>query len=679
MLTVAWLLVDMKCSSNNELTRGITGGSTNEKPPPANIPTSFPQVYTMTNYIMKSTPIEHCAWLYKTDGIHVIIVIEGCYMWIRTGYDKYEYVGEQSDKLFIPRTILDGELYNGLINVFDSPIVMDKDLNELPYRERMAAAAEFVNNLKNTFSDKYRFETSAYYPVDDWESVLDTLKRRVSPVTGAKIDGIIIQRTDLPYYPVANGTPSIYKLKPPRLITIDMRVHYVPEENLYYLYVQYDVKQFIKCFSRMVVNNKYHKKHTNIDKSKTLPPRFEALYVSPYSSLLHKLVARKKWDTNGYHEDDISSINTLMDQMIQFPMNYNNKIIELSLADDGWVPMRVRTDKTVPNSYSTAISNTNALFAPISLDVIYFSQKLFFDKSITTAYHEVSSVIRGYIIDKAIHKHLLETTKAKPLMNRKGYACIDLAGGRGADLIRLLHAGISDVFAIDSDRDALTAYVMRGMSAHYAKWKSVTGLRNSMPSSFTLSVAHGWLCDNNAPYVKDIKSRAEWRSFVGYKYDNPGVDVILMNYAIHYLCCSRKIMRSLGDFVRATLSKGGRFVVTCFDGDAILKDVTATPNGILKLKTFNISLDDMSDKNITEYPQMDKDSKFAKMPLPTIDSTGYRLEPLVLRTFIDAMGLKLVDTFNPCLESEEYMNDIENHELVTDYLRYVVTYVFEIE
>ena len=61
------------------------------------------------------------------------------------------------------------------------------------------------------------------------------------------------------------------------------------------------------------------------------------------------------------------------------------------------------------------------------------------------------------------------------------------------------------------------------------------------------------------------------------------------------------------------------------------------------------------------------------MPLPTIDETGYRAEPLVQQKYLDLLDMNVVEHYYPVEKCD--LSKINNHELVDDYLKYIQVYV----
>ena len=143
--------------------------------------------------------------------------------------------------------------------------------------------------------------------------------------------------------------------------------------------------------------------------------------------------------------------------------------------------------------------------------------------------------------------------------------------------------------------------------------------------------------------------------------------MILMNYAIHYLCDDISKIEELHRLVVSLLKPRGLFIFTCFDGDEIL-DIILNNQG--KVSSFTIEL-------------TDKKALKAKMPLPTIDASGYREEPLAvkskLKPFFESRQLKPIKPYSPLefvSKLPQYSNIVDKHR-VADFLKHIKVYAFQ--
>lgn len=632
------------------------------------VPKSFPQVGVLTNEILYKTPLEDFYWLEKTDGEHANLIIFSNTLYSVVHGRVVSLL--QLPNIFSKQTILDTEHYNNKWYIFDSPMIENKDISTLTFKERMEAATEFLStypSLQNLFEIKqFNVVDSTILP-----QLIKTINStNISPTTGNKIDGVVLQIDSLPYY--YDKGNIVFKLKRRVLNTIDFKLHYNSNENIFYLYL---IGSYIN-----VLFNKQRLPHEDIrtaddsfspisKSTKQLPNKLYILFDSSYFPDLHSFVPCESFNVNGYFADEISQITELQKKILADPMSFDKKIVELSLNEDNiWVPLRVRTDKKNSNSYDVGLSNCSVMFNPITEESIndsslYFtkSKQLAFDSTITDPYHDINKLIRLYNIERTINHTLTkQINNSGNLLN-----VLDLAGGRGADELSLYHCGATNIFAMDSDRTALVQYVER--TSRTTKIKDFHFLLPDsiepkyLPKFITINAIHGWLGEDNSLIESDIISRSE--------YPCNGFDAILMNYAIHYLCDSTNKIDELHRLVSSLLKQKGLFIFTCFDGDEILK-LIQTNEG--KVSNFKIEL-------------TDRDNMIARMPLPTIDSSGYREEPLAtkdkLAPFLNSKELSLLPgyPYSPidCISNlPQYKSIVDKHK-VSDFLKYIRVYAFE--
>lgn len=636
---------------NSSVNHGINGGK-NKKLKGSDIsdisdneiviPNNFPQVGVLTNKILQTVPLENFVWLEKTDGLHCNLIIFNNTLYVahKSELDKVKDLNIKSTG----QTVLDTELYEGKYYVFDASMIENEDISTLGFVDRMKKAEDFIGKHKIS-----EMEIKTFEPVKSIKSLIEFINQNeISPITGNNIDGVVLQRIDLPYF---NKYPTCYKLKRKVMNTIDFKLFYEKSEGVFYLYLYGSYSDVIKNRKKLPRINKYSKKHTGVDlNSGKLPNKLYVLFCSPYQEGLHKFKPRKTWNTNGYFNSNKIEINKLMNEILENPESFNDSIIEMSLAEDGWVPMRKRNDKPFSNGYAVGLSNSSVIFNPVGESSgSYFSKKLAFGENITTPYHDINKMIRKYIIERSINT-----------LNRK-ITVLDLAGGRGADELNLYHSGAYSIFAADADRDALVQYVERTtntVNQNHDFLLKESKIINGMPKSILINAIYAYLNEDNSSIIKDIKSR--------FEFPKDGFDVILMNYAIHYLCYKKQCILALKELIKSLLKPNGLFIFSCFDGDSLLDSMEGKDE--LKFNTFSIKL-------IEPEMKSDEDAIWAKMPLPTIDESGYRSEPLVQSTYLDLLDMKIIDRYYPMEELN--VNDIENHQLVDDYLNYINVYVMQ--
>lgn len=621
---------------------GMKGGGADDKSVDLeSLPGKYPQVGVLSNSIVNSVEKDKFVWLEKTDGLRVILLLENGKMYKVVAKSETEkYVIELKSVECEKRCLFDCEMLNDKYYVFDGIVVDGEDVSKMMYKDRMKKVKEWCEKMKIE-----GIVTKEFYKVESWEKLLAFIENTTSPITGNKIDGVVCQRCDKEYF-VEGKDYTCYKLKRVVMNTIDFYLSWKPDERKYYLYL-------LGTFADKDKNMKMLPRTTRYIEVEGVSNKKNGLYVlfaSPYKEGLHKFAPREKWDMSGFREDECRSIDMMMSDIRTNNMKYDGKIVEMALAEDGWVPMRVRSDKMNPNGYGVGLSNCGVMFAPLNVDEKqYFNSKLSSREEITKPFHEISHMIRKYTIE-----HYVST------IGRSDLSVLDLAGGRGGDEFNLYHAGVNNIFAVDSDRDALVQYVGKTKGIYKWQWEPMLGNTVDMCGrNLLLNVMRWELGEDNKGCEREIRERSE--------FPREGFNIVLMNFAIHYVAYSEKCMNALGELIRNVLKVDGIFIFTCFDGDRILKDMK---DGVLKTKCFEVKLSEKGDD-----VDSDEDVRWVMMPLPTIDDNEYRLEPLFTKKMMKCLGMVEVESVYPL---EEFSTkDVENGENVSDYLKYVCIHVMK--
>lgn len=555
----------------------LIGGNTDSLGTHMLIPPRVPQVGVLTNHVYYSHSPDEFKWLEKTDGQRTIVILDG------TGASKL--IGKTTEPLSmkfpspVPQSVLDCEQYDGVLYVFDAYAVAGDIVDELPFDKRMERVRQLFTDhpfLVNNFRVKVVHDVSRENIKDIIASV-NSLNNSIE--TGNQIDGIIFQLNDLPY---TSKKCISFKLKRKILNTIDFKVVWNKERNLYQLFLG------------------------------------DRLFRSPYWYNSNRMYIDMSWDKTGYPPSLVKDANAILGKMKSNPSAFDNKIVELSLNEaKRWIPLRVREDKTWSNSYQVGVSNCSVIFSPLEINESYFTKdfsKSPFTEQLRMEYHDASHQIREQIFAR-FFKHVRHDS---PL------SCLDVCGGRGADSRYLISNNVRDIFVIDGDKPALVRYVDRC-------WKdcSITA-RQFIFGKDPFPTIH-----NEVAYSRTM------------------FDIVIMNFAVHYLADDREKLIGLKDMIISLLKPGGKFMVTFFDGDKLLKQ--------LPLKNF---------PGITPNIK----AKTCLMALPTIDPSGYREEPLVLQKdmdmFLHDSRLKVVEEYYP-------MDTIAGLDLVREYMTNIKTITFE--
>lgn len=194
---------------------------------------------------------------------------------------------------------------------------------------------------------------------------------------------------------------------------------------------------------------------------------------------------------------------------------------------------------------------------------------------------------------------------------------IDLASGRGSDLMNYRNAGVQNLLFCEIDVDAIDEVLERKYS-----------INNS--SNTHLSIFNA---DLNEKYKTNLATING--DFAFHKVSN-----IFCFFALHYMTTSPDNIKNITALIGSLLERGGEFLYTAFDGEAVIK-LLAENKG--KWEVF--------EKGAKKYSIMAKykDTKTTKRPikliLPFNANTFYYDENLINEKLLDAEfsknGLKM--------------------------------------
>ena len=173
-------LSDYRLSNPNQLTSNAKPLSPDEY--------VLNQARPLTHLDVKYLHVSDYVWLEKTDGVR----------------EMYK----QND------SILDCERYDDKLYCFDALVVKGVDVRNRSYEERMEAAKQA--NLPD-------ITVKSYKPVESVDELISYIQKNFkSPTTGHNIDGIILQERKKSY-----NMARVYKLKLPIMNTIDFRLKHI--------------------------------------------------------------------------------------------------------------------------------------------------------------------------------------------------------------------------------------------------------------------------------------------------------------------------------------------------------------------------------------------------------------------------------------------------------------------
>lgn len=607
--------------SNYPITGGKKSGKTKYKggsnkldqsmPDPENIKVN--NVIPLTNSEMRYIKLEDYVWMEKTDGERVL----------------YSNAGN----------ILDCEEYDGKLYCFDALFVNGEDIRMKNFIDRMKIAKQqfgksnklkggkikYIDNIeKNIITGGHictgdrEIIIKEYYSIETIDKLITFVNENdCFPGTNRHIDGIILQEITKSYNSSHN-----FKLKRICMNTIDFFTVKCTEEILNSLDIKIDNNSplYLLYSGGSYINN-------SILQSKVPQQSNKSLFVAPYyeKAYLFRVQKLSENDRKLYPKYIADEIDSLTEEIIKNPDIINNTVVELSFSGNIselgssssgnssgggiliYYPIRIRKDKLYPNGYRTAISNISLIYAPLETGEKYFEDvnNNGFSNDTKNKFHGNSHAVRKEIFNKL---------PVLPEKVKRG-SCLDLSCGRGADLKPLLDKNYRNLFGVDIDKNALSDMVSRLYMSDLYKhnWINIF--------NYDLS---GKLDD----LYNNIISRKEYSLIYCFH-------LVLMNFAIHYII---ENINELQSFVKKLLMQGGHFAFTFFDGDKILKEMkTIEDKDFIGSATFGEFEIKVSKKNNRYY---------GTFPLPTISSTGYREEPLVLREELAVLGDRFTEYNN---------------------------------
>jgi SAM-dependent methyltransferase len=227
-----------------------------------------------------------------------------------------------------------------------------------------------------------------------------------------------------------------------------------------------------------------------------------------------------------------------------------NSVCEFRRDGDKWIFMRIRTDRNIELERGNYFGNG---FYVAEYTWLNYQNPLLFNDMILSNSEYMDM---GYFKEEKSQKHKAATAfnsfvKGTLLNGFKGSTwLIDLAAGRGQDMFRVSNANINNALFIDNDAQALSELVSR-------KHDFQRGIKRLNTRIFTK------LINLKDDYKKNIDAIKQIGVPIG------GVDVIMCNFAIHYLIPTPASIRNLIYLIKSLLKPGGHFFFTSFDGQSV--------------------------------------------------------------------------------------------------------------
>ena len=312
---------------------------------------------------------------------------------------------------------------------------------------------------------------------------------------------------------------------------------------------------------------------------------------------LNHLVRDNPWrEKHGLDKSDlvpfatgISEISHLVTLKSATKEKYDGKIVACSWSgpDTGWTPISVARGAAAAaaaaEDYDTAYTAFTAILSSIE-DLA--GRKQYFEEIPPQVKKDHADMLFVNRLFKAIiyEKYMMPGLSAIDTI-------IEVGGGRGGDMLRTFFAGARNYYVIDPDIDALIEYEVR--LKEWLREDERSRTNNAMANVISgrkvlsgsphvnLRLLHHAMGPEEGATDKLIDSIVS-----DTNYPKTNVNVVSMQFAIHYLFGSKESLSSLHQLCDKTLNKKGRLVFTYLDGDAIydLLSKNIPNNGKMEVK-----------------------------------------------------------------------------------------------
>ena len=499
----------------------------------------FPSVSVMTTDMMLTEQISKYIISMKMDGERKHVVI---FNGIIYEMDKYKFIDVAIDEnipdIFLSRnttstniSIFDVEKMevNGETTyyIFDVFAVDGKNVSTLDYKSRISSLNQIIL-YKNFLLAP---------PFDNYEHWSDLVKY-VNQNSNSNTDGLICRLNSATF---TEG--GLYKLKNKKLSTLDF--YLVLSDNKLYLYNMGCVDSIIKQES---FENEKLQEHFGYNSYSALNKYLVCKNTNPSKMFL---TSTDNIPSNGqiyilystpYFQDfKYSYIDA---KYFKEPLSqYDRKIVECKLDPElGWLPVKIRADKTYPNSYNVSLSVSSLLYSDTMFDAKHNATRMpKLDKICHT-------LISQYIHEKIFHNTTDVIIFISPYVN-------------GAQFTKNF-VNIKNVYLYSfGDKESIISYINTYISSKASNIKSLAindsnkTLNVAYTYKTTLGITNFELLDSLDPELIKRKKYFKIKS----------IDVMFIDHGINEICESIISMIDFKNYCDLCLSANGKLVIKYID------------------------------------------------------------------------------------------------------------------
>ena len=178
----------------------------------------------------------------KTDGLRYMMValtyegIRKC-IFVNRSFEMFE-VSISLRRPAYEGTILEGELYESTLMVYDAILVHGQPVGHMNFNDRLSAAHVLLKSIVYLKTDKYRLKMKTFHPLITFKTFMD----EYLPTVTQRVDGLVFTPVN---EPVRIGThETMFKWKPRNENTVDFYMKKDTDSRTWRLYVQEKGKLF---------------------------------------------------------------------------------------------------------------------------------------------------------------------------------------------------------------------------------------------------------------------------------------------------------------------------------------------------------------------------------------------------------------------------------------------------
>jgi hypothetical protein len=432
--------------------------------------------------------------------------------------------------------ILDTEAYNGNYYIFDVMVFEGKSLVKEPFKERMKYFDKFtdIDIIKNKPFIKLN---------NNFKTQIKEFKKKEDKY---ETDGLILTPFEGSY-----DSMKVYKYKPLDHLTVDFLIKKCPDKllpekninskNTYLLFCGISKRVFYKL--RMNLIKFYVDIFPNININNL--PQYFPIQFEPSS----------KKDVYYYYDDN----NDLDGEVGEFLYNIKTSKWELKrLREDRKI--EVKRGNYFGNNYKIAELTWISYENPLVIEEDDKDDKD--DKDVESYFQEhdnqLQKASRSY--NSFVKSELFKKFKGTKWV-------IDLASGKGQDLFRYSQFNMENVLFLEIDKIALMELISRKHS--FAEDKNFKSNMNILIQNIDLLDSY----EENIDKINNV-------------YKDKKTDLIICNFAFHYLLKNKKSLKNICELINFYLKKNGKFMFTSFDGKKIINLLNEN-NGEWTIKVNN--------------------------------------------------------------------------------------------